>query len=510
MYKRTNRNQMLFDFHLPFGGKLRSDNRWVILSQQIPWDQIETDYASLFEGSNVGCSAKTSRVALGALIIKERLKLTDRETVLQIQENPYLQFFLGFPGYTDKEPFHHTSMVHFRKRFDKETLAQINELIVQKALQNKQEQCDETSDDTPKDNTPGSNQGKLLVDATCTPADITFPTDVKLLNEAREKTEEIIDCMHATLIGERLKPRTYRKKARKDYLALIKQKSPGRKKIRKAIRKQLGYVGRNLKTIESMASEGLLPHLDKRLYRLLLVTQELYRQQLWMYQNKCHRIENRIVSLYQPHVRPIVRGKAHAPVEFGAKVSISLVDGFSFVDVLSWDAYNESGDLEGQIESYRARYGFYPESVHADKIYRTRDNRRYCKERDIRLSGPPLGRPKRVTESNKEELQAIKRQHRQDEIDRIAVEGKFGQGKRRFTLNRIMAKLAETSEAVILVSFIVMNLEKILSSILLCFLGVWHEARDLLRAAIYSEHERIRRYHGVVLCGRHCGSYCLE
>ena len=63
---------------------------------------------------------------LGALIVKERLKLTDRETVLQIQENPYLQFFLGFPGYSDKKPFHHTSMVHFRKRFDQETLAQIN------------------------------------------------------------------------------------------------------------------------------------------------------------------------------------------------------------------------------------------------------------------------------------------------------------------------------------------------------------------------------------------------
>jgi transposase, IS5 family len=510
MYKKRNPNQMFFDFHLPFGGKLRADNRWVILSEQIPWDQIETDYAGFFEGSNVGCSAKTSRVALGALIVKERLKLTDRETVLQIQENPYLQFFLGFPGYTDKEPFHHTSMVHFRKRFDQETLAQINDLIVQKALKNQQEQTDETQDDTPKDNTPPSNQGKLLVDATCTPADITFPTDVKLLNEAREKTEEIIDCMHSTLIGKRPKPRTYRKKARKDYLALIKQKSPGRKKIRKAIRKQLGYVGRNLKTIEGMASEGLLHYLGKRLYRLLLVSQELYRQQLWMYQNRCHRIGDRIVSLYQPHVRPIVRGKAHAPVEFGAKVSISLVDGFSFVDVLSWDAYNESGDLEGQIESYRVRYGFYPESVHADKIYRTRDNRRYCKKYGIRLSGPPLGRPKQVTESNKEELQAIKCQQRQDEIDRIAVEGKFGQGKRRFTLNRIMAKLAETSEAVIMVSFIVMNLEKILSSILLCFLGAWHEARDLLGAGIYGEYERVRRCHGVVLFGRRCGKHCLE
>ena len=175
MYRRSNTNQMIFDFHIPFGGKLRSDNRWVILSQQIPWDQIDSDYATLFKGSDIGCPAKSSRVALGALIIKERLATTDRETVEQISENPYLQYFLGFSGYTDKEPFHHTSMVHFRKRFDKETLAQINELIVHKALQNKQEQCEDTSDDTPRDNTPPSNQGKLIVDATCNRLTLRIP-----------------------------------------------------------------------------------------------------------------------------------------------------------------------------------------------------------------------------------------------------------------------------------------------------------------------------------------------
>ena len=195
MYRKTNPNQMYFDFHLPFGGKLRRDNRWIILSQQIPWDQIETDYASLVKDSHVGCPAKSSRVALCALIIKERLQITDREMVEQICENPYLQYFLGFAGYTDEEPFHHTSMVHFRKRFDKEALAQINELIVQKSLQNEQDE-ETTRKDPPEGNTPPSNQGKLLVDAICTPADITYPTDLTLLNEAREKTEEIIDCMH--------------------------------------------------------------------------------------------------------------------------------------------------------------------------------------------------------------------------------------------------------------------------------------------------------------------------
>ena len=185
-----------------------------------------------------------------------------------------------------------------------------------------------------------------------------------------------------------------------------------------------------------------------------------------MYDKRSRCVDDRIISLSQPHLRSIVRGKAVRDVEFGAKISVSLVDGFSFVDRISWDNYNESQDLIAQVESYRKRFGFYPESVHADKIYRTRANRSWCKSRDIRLSGPPLGGPRKATESNAEEVKREKRQHRQDEIDRIAIEGKFGQGKRRFGLGRVMAKLACTSEAVIMIWFMVMNLEKILSGCL--------------------------------------------
>ena len=126
-----------------------------------------------------------------------------------------------------------------------------------------------------------------------------------------------------------------------------------------------------------------------------------------------------------------------------------------------------------QIENYFQRLGCYPVAVLADKIYRTHENRNYCKERGIRLSGPPLGRPKKMTESHAADLKKEKQIHYQDELDRNAIEGKFGQGKRRFTLGLIMAKLARTSEAVIAISFIVMNLEKILS-ILSCFLAYYH------------------------------------
>jgi len=479
MYRKDNPNQLAFqDFYLPFGGYLRGDNRWVILAEQIPWRQIEEAYGEQFSKDN-GCSAKSARMALGALLIKERLGTSDRETVEQISENPYLQYFLGMMEYQDTAPFDHSMLTHFRKRFDKEMLAELNDSIVSGAMEPRHkppshkasgDDNNDTNDPTDDSCRPPSNKGKMIVDATCTPADIAYPTDSSLLNEAREKSEEIIDVMHKPFVGVRRKPRTYRQKARKAYLAVAKQKKPGYKKIRKAIGQQLRYLKRNLKTIDRMAEEGLLIYLDKRLYRLLLVAKELYRQQQWMYENRTHSVADRIVSLYQPHVRPIVRGKAKSPVEFGAKVSISLVDGFSFVEKIGWDAYNESCDLIEQLKRYQKRFGCYPESVHVDKIYRTRENRRFCKKHGIRLSGPPLGR----RSDDAALLREQKKLQHQDEIDRIAVEGKFGQGKRRFSLARVMTKLAGTSEVSIMVSFIVMNLEKILTGILsFCIFVEW-------------------------------------
>ena len=457
MYRHNQRQLEFEDFHLPFGGKLRSDNRWVNMAKFIPWDEFEKAYRKSFKSTRLGPPAKSVRVALGALIIKERLGTSDEETVEQIRENPYLQYFLGYKEYVDEKPFDPSLFVYFRKRFGKKRMAKINETIACKALDEEvaKNESDDNRDDDPKGGAPG-NRGKLLVDATCTPADITFPTDLKLLNTAREKSEEIIDILHKPLKGKQKKPRTYRKVARKAFLAAAKSKRLSKNKMRKARRKQLGYLRRNLKTIDKLSRQTPLTVLKRRDYKNLLVIHEVFRQQQWLYDHRETRIDDRIVSVSQPHVRPIKRGKAGAATEFGAKISASLIDGVSFVDRIGWDAYNETGDLVGQIEAYRTRFGHYPESVHADKIYRTRDNRKFCKKHGIRLSGPPLGRPPADVEKQK----AMVKQAREDELARIPIEGKFGQGKRRFSLSRIMCKLAITSEAAILVAFVVMNLEK--------------------------------------------------
>jgi len=207
-----------------------------------------------------------------------------------------------------------------------------------------------------------------------------------------------------------------------------------------------------------------LCELSNRQYKILLVVSEIYRQQLWLYENKKKSIDDRIVSLNQPHIRPIVRGKAGKTVEFGAKLSASYFDGYVFLDRISWNNFNESADLKIQIESFKNYTGYYPESVHVDKIYRTQKNRAWCKERGIRISGPPLGRPSKNISKEKKKQAAL------DEKIRSSIEGKFGQGKRRFSLNCVMTKLSHTSKTAIAITFLVMNLSSYLSRLLRDFL----------------------------------------
>lgn len=449
MYRKANREQMTIDdFITPFGGKLLAENRWVKLAKAIPWDRIEDRYAERF--GNCGNVAIPLRVALGSLLIREKCRFSDEDTLEHIGENNYMQYFIGYKEFKPGKPFVPSLMVEFRKRLNLEEIQRI---------------IDETDDDG--EGTPGTtggekvgeggqeNNGALLIDATCAPADIRYPTDLGLLNEGREKLEEIVDAVWENMMNKPdTKPRTYREEARKEYLKVEKQRKRSHKTIRKAIGKQLRYIRRDLETIGNILEDRLLfSALTPRQYRNLLVITEFYRQQKEMFENKKHSIEDRIVSISQPHVRPIVRGKTSAPVEFGAKVAVSKVNGCCRIETLSWDNFNEGTYLIEAIERYKVRFGCYPKVVLADKLYRNRDNLAYCKKHEIRLSGPPLGRPKRdPTIDLKIE--------RMDAAERNGIESPFGTCKRRYGLAKIMAKLQCTAETVIALQFLVLNLEQ--------------------------------------------------
>jgi hypothetical protein len=460
-HKKESEKSTVENFKIPSEWKPQEENRWVIMSKIIPWEEFEEEYAKQFS-ENKGAPAKSFRMALGSLIIKEILGISDRETVEQIKENPYLQYFIGLEVYENEEAFDASMLVNFRQRIGMELVNQINKKMVKESEEGISSVVEGEKSEEEKSEGENQNRGKLMIDATCAPADIKYPTDIGILNEAREKTEEIIDSLHKKREKKSKKkgkkPRTYRVRARKDYLKLSKKRRPSRKERRKGIKKQIQYIERNLSHIEKMREDGA--KLSKQEENMLLIIRKAYEQQVEMYENNENKVENRIVSLTQPHVRPIVRGKAGTPVEFGAKLSASYVNGYVYLYRLSWDNYNESGDFKGQVEEFKRETGYYPASVHADAIYRTRENRAFCKERGIRLSGPPLGRTPNVISPEK------KKQALQDERERNAIEGKFAQAKRRFSLNRIMAKLPDTSETTIAITFLVINLSALLRQVL--------------------------------------------
>ncbi len=481
MYRKEEPTQIPPEsFELPFEGKLSEDNRWVIMASLIPWSEFEEEYATFF-CEEMGAPAKSFRIALGALIIKEKLGISDRETVEQIKENPYLQYFIGMSSYRNEPPFDASMLVHFRERISAELVSKVNQQMVKKMLETTSSQSAEkkTEELGKEDNTP-TNRGKLILDATCAPGDISYPTDLELLNQARKQTEKIIDLLYEQIKGQlEKKPRTYREVARKDYLEVAKKRRVSQKDRRKAIKKQLQYIKRNLSHIEQLIISGAsLEKLSNRQYKMLLVVAEVYRQQLWLYENKKQSIDARIVSLAQPHIRPIVRGKAGSSVEFGAKLSASCFEGYVFLDHISWDNFNESGDFKAQVEAFKNYTGYYPESVHVDKIYRTRENRAWCKERGIIISGPPLGRPPANVSKEK------KKQDLEAEKIRNCIEGKFGQAKRRFSLGRVMAKLVNTSETAIAITFLVMNLSTQLSRLFYAFLCLFLKMKPFLQSPI--------------------------
>ena len=468
---KSQKQMTLAGFETPFQTELDENNRWVKMSRCIPWDELAWAY---YRGlsSDQGRPSKDARLVIGAVIIKHKLNLSDEETVRQIQENPYLQFFVGLPRFQHSQPFAPSLFVEIRRRMGEEVFREFERIIVDGVEKRKKKTKGIKGSDGPPGGAAAEDpsvkhkpeedkrSGKLIIDATVAEQAIRYPTDLGLLNESREISEQIIDVLYNQSDLSK-KPRTYRRMARKAYLAVVKQRRPGTKVRRRAIREQLQYLRRNLGHIEKLLD--LLPGpeiaLPYRMLRRYWIIQQVYQQQEEMYRSGKKRCDDRIVSIHQPHVRPIVRGKVGKSVEFGAKLSVSLTEnGLACVDHVGWDAYHEGRDLKSQVENFKAVHGHYPEVVLADQIYGSRENRRYLKSHKIRFGGKPLGRPKKETAENRLQIREEKKQRREEYRQRIPIEGKFGQGKNGYRLNYIRARTVETSEAWIRSIFLVMNL----------------------------------------------------
>jgi len=460
MINYTSNNQLSLSlFKHPFERELDPNNRWVLLAALIPWDKLASVYASNLE-SNIGRKSVDIRHVIGALIVKHKLRLDDRGTIEMIQENIYLQYFCGLKEFTIKPIFDPSLFVDIRKRLGLKEFERFNKYVISKSEDIKPHQARITKKNTnKKDNDESSsplNKGSLKIDATVSDQEIKFPTDIDLLNTSRENLERMIDKMYQ-FKKDKKKPRTYRRVARKNFLKISKKKRKSKNEIRKAIRIQLENVRRDIDYINEYIAKGRSNKLSKRDKTILQTIKEIYEQQKYMYDNKISTHPKRIVSVYQPYVRPIPRGKARSNTEFGAKINISLVNGFTRIDRLNWEAYNEGEDVELQIKNYYQTYACYPAETLADRIYLTRKNRKYFKELDIKTYGKPLGRPSKDKKTTKQ-----KYRDRKKESKRNQVEGKFGQAKRGYGLNNIRARRQDTSESWISAIIFITNLQQLL------------------------------------------------
>ena len=448
MYKAEKAEQMTFeDFNQSCGMKLDVRDEWIVAAGRVDWAEVEVKYMAFFPKKR-GRPALNARMALGALIIQQRMKLSDRRLIAEIGRNPYYQYFIGMASYQTKCPFKHGVLPELRKRFGMDFIVAVNETILKNA-----KPTPEHAGKKEERPSPNGNLGTMILDATCSPSNIRYPQDFSLLNEAREKLDAMIDKLHP-LADEPRRPRTYRKVLRKRYLAMAKAKKRPAKKVRSLVRVMLCAVKRNMAFVDAYLSRGLIL-VDKRDVWNLDAIRKLYTQQKEMFDGKTHRVSDRIVSITQPYLRPIVRGKAKTPVEFGAKYDVSVDEkGHARLEKISFDAYNECTVFKDVLERYRERTGHYPKRVLVDQVYRTKENREYCEQRGVKMSGRGPGRPP----TDAKERRKAERIERKDDVDRIEVERFFSRDKRCFCAGLVMTKLSKTTLGSIALSVLVANL----------------------------------------------------
>lgn len=455
--------QMTFDEMKGSLERLPKTNRWVRMGDTLPWAEYEKVYNKRLKNDNVGASNRPGRMVIAALIIKHKLNLSDEETILTIQENPYMQYMCGLTEYTDKPIFDPSLFVTIRKRI---TIDDINALTLELARK-AMEKGDKGNggDDNGGGSAPAEAKTQptdVKADATCADAEVRYPTDIDLIEDGSKYIDRMIDKVCG--IKKIRKPAgVERNRIRETYLNVIKRKHKGAKLIKDAITRMLPLLYRDILTLLDLigVDDETYARFNRTQKRTIQAVIDMYHQQEEMLRLGVHTCENRIISIHQPHIRPIVRGKAKAKVEFGAKIGVSIVNGYSFIDHHSWNAYNEASDLTTHIDKYKERFGREPKRFFGDKIYLNRDNRKTLKDKGIEIMGRPLGRPPK--NPSEEQL----RRERIGVALRNEAEAQFGTGKRVYKANDIRAKLPETAQSWTAMCYFVKNLAKFMRELCL-------------------------------------------
>lgn len=458
-YYSQYRNHDLFELQHSLSC-LSKTNRWVRLADNLPWDKIEREYNNRLRNVHKGAGNKPARMVVGALIVKHVENLSDERTIQAIQENPYMQYLLGLTSFTEKPVFVPELFVLVRKRLDEKFFNMLTLMLAGADGSKPKAEC--------TDGDGNAHGGVLKIDATCCDAEVRYPTDTNLLEDGSKLIDRLLDKFCARHHVK--KPQTHRVEARQAFIGYTKKKRKTGKLVEKTKLAQIRCLQADMQIFLDFLGKhasDLLRCFSRHDHKCLQAAFKMFGQQKAMFEQGVRTCADRIVSIYQPHLRPIVRGKAGAKVEFGAKIGVSIVGGYTYVDHLSWDAYNESADLMPQTELYRQRFGILPRETQADRIYLGKDNREFIKASHIDCFNRPLGRPP------KEENDLHAEDKRRAVGERNEIEAAFGTAKRAYRADNIRAKLEETADTWIGACFFAKNVMKFLRGLLRLIFEIW-------------------------------------
>lgn len=292
-----------------------------------------------------GAGNKPARMIIGACIIKHKFNLSDQETIDMIQENPYMQYLCGLSEFTDKPIFDASLFVTIRKRISIEEINDMVTSLLNRELKKKEDK--KQSNDQGKSNgniSSSANQddngaeftdtqgrkhkGILKMDATCVDAEVRFPVDVDIIHDGCKVVDRYINSLCKILCIKHV--HSSYKTARSFYLELVKRKKKGGKFVKETIAHLLHYLSVDLRKITEIFVEytGSKDMLKPSEQRILNAVFDMFHQQTYMHENNIHTCANRIISIFQPHLRPIKRGKDRAQTEFGAKIGAVIYEGY--------------------------------------------------------------------------------------------------------------------------------------------------------------------------------------
>lgn len=413
-YSHTKNQVSLFSFQ-KLGFDIPKDHFLVKLADQIDWNLLVDKISTLY--SNEGRNSKSIRMMIALEIAKTQYKgMSDEMIVSMLQTDIALMCFCGFDSPLDlPSSLDSSTMTKFRNRLTADVLQSINEEAFKGFIKN----------------LPPRKRGQVASDTTCLPANITYPTDTKLLSKSTAKMNEVIDELRAT--GASLINRGKRK-IKKIVDVFNKKRRKTKQEIKRTKKLLIHQVRRQIRSIKKYGN-----HLSTKSKKIVKTIEKVLEQQIIMYKEGSKKIKNRIVSLHEKDIRPIFRGKLGAMTEFGKKVSLQVIgQGLILPGKVAYNNFSDTEIPQDDIEQYERIFNKPPKEYSFDRGGHSPKNHDYLKEKKIHDGIEYRGRiPKKANLPPPVKKKRMSNQ-------RSAVEGKIGTLKTRYGLNKIPYKAENT------------------------------------------------------------------